>query len=461
MWDKTFGGGDDDVINGLSIDNFNNLYLSGCFYETINFGGGDRICNYVEACSFTAKLDDVCNYRWDYYPSYTKEDNVTSYSSYAGNSIKNDVLYNTYTIFSTNIVNIDFGGGRRDRMKYAIVKLDADGKYMWDRYYKSEDNQYSAHIRKLIIDNMNNCYFTGDIAYGVDFGGNKYDKYDALSLFIVKLDNNGNYLWDYSIVSDCAIHMMGTTIDNNNNIYITGFYRGQIEFEDTNTNTMNMDNIFVIKIDTNGKYVWNYVVSAYNNFFVNDITVDNESNSYIVGTYSNYRNIDLGGGFKKESEGKDISDTNPAMFVVKLDNNGNYVWDYYIYNENDYSTGITPTSIDIDSKNNIYIGGEIKGLYWDFGGGERFSEGDDGYRIFVTKLNPEGKYVWDYVAGDGSDIAFVNDMVVNSMDNIVVAGGFSYRSIDFGGGVRKNRGCHNDIFLLKIGENDEKINVNY
>ena len=84
-------------------------------------------------------------------------------------------------------------------------------------------------------------------------------------VFVIKLDPAGNFLWAKRMGGNYNDDGFSLTTDASNNVYVTGFYSGIIDF-DPGPNIFNLVSYglpglgslegFVQKLDANGNFVW-------------------------------------------------------------------------------------------------------------------------------------------------------------------------------------------------------------
>jgi hypothetical protein len=227
-------------------------------------------------------------------------------------------------------------------------------------------------------------------------------------------------------------------VDNAGNILIVGRTSGAV---DLGGGPILPNSLFMAKLDADGHHVWS---KGFQNSAgtCRSVAVDSSGNVFATGFF--YDSIDFGGGpFSAAGNGV------PAMFVVKLDGNGNHLWSKP-YGESSYpptpgDTGYGP-SLAVDSAGDVLLSGFFFSAV-DLGGGSLPSAG--GSDLFLAKLSGlDGGHVWSQRFGDGGDQYSVR-VAVDGMDNVVVAGGFA-GAMDFGGGSLPSAGT-SDMFVAKLG----------
>ena len=101
----------------------------------------------------------------------------------------------------------------------------------------------------------------------------------------------------------------GIAIDSSNNIYITGYSKGDL---DNNTNSGRSD-AFLMKFDSGGSKQWTKLIGTSSDDIANDIIIDSSNNIYITG-YSN-GHLD-----------NHTNTGNSDIFISKYNSTGNKQW---------------------------------------------------------------------------------------------------------------------------------------
>ena len=279
-------------------------------------------------------------------------------------------------------------------------------------------------IRAISVDSSKNAYTTGIFNNTADFGGGDVTSNGSNDMFVVKLDSNGSFQWVYTAGGSGGDGAYDIETDSSGNSYITGVFSGTVNFGSGNvTSAGNSDDIYVVKIDSDGNFQWVYTAGG--TVFGNSsslkydsgrgIDVDSSGNVYITGIFDTV--VDFGGG-NVSSNGKDI-------FVLKLDTDGNFQWVYNVLSSgNDYANSITT-----DPSGNTYTTGYFSNTA-DFGGGDVTSNGSND--MFVVKLDSNGSFQWVYTAG-GTGVDELHAIAIDSSDNVLTTGYFS-NTVNFGGG---------------------------
>src|SRR5690554_5632760 len=74
-------------------------------------------------------------------------------------------------------------------------------------------------------------------------------------------------------------------VDNQGYTYITGYFRETASFGDIILTSEGENDIFIVKLDVNGNYVWVKSAGGEEEDFARDIAVDSQGNVYITGGF--------------------------------------------------------------------------------------------------------------------------------------------------------------------------------
>jgi uncharacterized protein (TIGR02145 family) len=383
----------------------------------------------------------------------------------SGNGIAVDSSGNVYTT-GTFFGNVDFDngsdsyflntGGSNIRGAF-VLKNDSNGNFIWAKMMPNADGWY------LSIDGQGNIYTSGFFYNTVDFdpGASTYNISGGgiATLYIQKLTINGDFVWAKSVkVDGLTPHNMAYTCDALGNSYLTGAYYGTKDFDPgvgvfnmSSSGTSSDGNVFVLKLDNTGLFVW--AKSFYSNSACTGtgIDVDNQGNVLISGSFSNV--TDFNPGSSSFSLGSPI---NTAVFLTKLNANGQFVWAKTICDANSgsYEAGF---SVEINMNDEIYVLGKSYGTVDFDPSASVFNltlSGSGG--TFISKLDQNGIFIWakslknTFSEGIPDDIK--NKIITDPFDNVYVASNYT-NTVDFdpGPGVfNLTPVAYNDAFLLKL-----------
>jgi len=350
---------------------------------------------------------------------------------------------------------------------------DPDGLYYWHTFFGADDTGDGPGIdtgENITADDNNNLFITGYSEYHWK-GPSDQDPLNngEGGMFALKLDSSGRYIWHtFYGRAVWSNEDRGNCIrlDNNNDIYIAGYsnnsWNGPGNQAPLNEHSVKNDfqnhDLMVLKLDSDGEYIWHtfygtviptncgdmYVDNADDEGF--GISFDNDLNVYVAG-----RSVDSWQGpsgekplaaFKPEG----CNGTN--VFILKLDSAGNYEWHTFV----GLADPGSESDIRIDDEDNIYVTGTSPESWKGPQGQDPFH--DTGYGgVFVAKYNADGVYEWHSFWGSSSSDS--GGMAIDK-DNNVYLTGYSVISWEGPSGrdplhdLSYNQGNARDTFILKL-----------
>lgn len=304
------------------------------------------------------------------------------------------------------------------------------------------------------VDDAGNLYLAGkftDIA-DLDPGPlNQYVTYLEGSLFLMKLNSNGNLVWVRNFGSH-YYNLPQICLDDNNNIFFYASFWGTEDFDpgpDTTYLTSNTNNndFFISKFDTDGNFLWVKQIMVYSlDPLVNaqQISITPQNNFIITGNFTGLIDFDPGPGVTMLDAGMGYN-----SFVSHYDNNGNLITATLIPSCDYHST-----VAGVDSLNNIYVAGTYTCAYLsaDTGSASVIVSNVGSGDIFISKIDSNGNYKW--LKSIGSEQFDSNvDMVVNDAGTIYLTGNLADTTdIDPGTDTVLGR---NGIFVLSLNANGD------
>ena len=150
----------------------------------------------------------------------------------------------------------------------SICALNAQVDLIWGKQFGTDKDEKT---RNLIVDSSGNIYIVGKTK-GI-IGTENFGKNDG---FITKIDSAANIIWSKQIGSVGDDELSHVTVDETENIYATGFIN----------DSKNNQDVLVIKLDTDGNIVWQKQFGTDSTDVGGNIIVDTNGEIYITGTTS-------------------------------------------------------------------------------------------------------------------------------------------------------------------------------
>lgn len=347
LWSKRFGDVYAQTSQSIATDGSGNVVITGFYGGSVDFGGGPLTSL---ACGnlFLAKFDANGNHLW------SKSFGDTLCSSEDGMWVATDGSDNVVVTAEFD-GTIDFGGGTltsAGSLDIAVAKFDANGNHLWSKNFGDADFQIPQSVA---TDGSGNVVITGYFGGSVDFGGGPLTSAGGADVFVVKLDAGGSHLWsknfgdaDYQISSSIAT-------DGSDNVVITGYYLGVIDFGGGPLTSAGGYDIFVAKLDAAGNHLWSKSFGDAGYQFSQGVATDTSGNVVITGFFPG--TVDFGGGPLTDAGNYDV-------FVAKFDSNGNHLWSQRFGDANtQYGYGVAA-----GGSGSVVLTGYFYGTV-DFGGG--------------------------------------------------------------------------------------------
>lgn len=283
-------------------------------------------------------------------------------------------------------------------------------------------SSYSDYGYDVATDSYGNSYITGSFCGTATFGSVTLTVTGSIlytDIFLAKADSSGNWLWAISAGGTGHDNGYDIAIDAAGNCYVTGTFRETAAFGITNISSAGYADIFIAKADANGIWLWAKRGGGTDIDWGNGVAADDDGTCYITGYFAGTADF---GAASFTSRG------NYDIYAAKLDTNGNWLWATQVGSQSeDYALGISS-----DGNGNAYVTGyfytgTISNIcYFD----AIELQSDNGYDIFVAKVNSIGTWQWAKKAGgDSHDYSYA--ISTNSSGTSFITGRHQTTS-DFG-----------------------------
>jgi hypothetical protein len=350
-WLRTMGGNGTSIdMDAFATDANGNVYVSGYFFGTLDFDGTAGTDIHSSAAGafdiFLTKYDSAGNYQ------FTLTFPGTSFFN-LGKSITTDAAGNIYLCgYFSGDVDFDptagqvqlYGAGFKDIF---IAKYTSNGLLQWVKQIGNADDQTAFD---MAVSASGSLYITGSFDGTLDFnpgsGVNNFISQGNSDIFILKLDNAGNYIWNKQIGNTDIDEGHKLTLGVNDEIYVTGFFGWTVDFDPgpamSTLTSAGSDDIFILKIDTTGSFEWARSIGSGN--LDEGIDIRTLANGDVC-TYILFRDaadVDPGNGVNFFTpSGTGYSD----LALVSLDSLGVYKWAEHIGGDcNEYGGKMALTS---------------------------------------------------------------------------------------------------------------------
>jgi hypothetical protein len=287
QWSKGFGSTSFD--NGLSVavDGSGNVFVTGYFTGTVNFGGTDLVSSGGTQDIFVAKYNSSGTHQFS--KRFGSTSNDYGYGAAvdgSGNVFVTGRFGGTVNFGGTDLVG---SGGTQDIF---VAKYNSSGTHQWSKNFGStgidDGNAVAA-------DGFGNVFVTGHFSLTVNFGGTDLVSVGNDDIFVAKYDANGVHQWSKSFGSTSFDDGNAVAADGSGNVFVTGQFGGTVDFGGGNLVSAGSNDIFVAKYGVGGAHQWSQHFGGTSSDGGNDVAVGASGNVLATG-FSFSSTVDLGGG---------------------------------------------------------------------------------------------------------------------------------------------------------------------
>jgi hypothetical protein len=338
-----------------------------------------------------------------------------------------------------NIIMVGQTGIGPQRTEMSLIKFGGDASLIWSNIYGDSG---SFHPEGIAVDGENNIIMTGFFKGRLDFGGDIFFGSDE-TIFLAKFDASGNHIWSHVYGGSYWDRGYEVCVDGEDNIFFTGSFVDTLDFGSAILTSTWGDDVFLAKLDTDGSHLWSksFGSSQSNESqYGKAMDIDATGNVILMGYFEN--TVDFGGGTLTSSS------SYIDMFLAKFDTGGNHLWSKVLGDTSFAMVG----DVTVDETSSI----TITGSYFDsidFGGGMHIVVGWTD--IFLAKFDSNGTYLWSHSFGDTLEDEGMG-LDTDGAGNIVVAGKV-FGTVDFGGGPLLTGPGYEDAFIAKYDQDGNHI----
>jgi len=415
LWQNTIGGNKADICYAIQQTNNGGYILGG----SSNSGPtGDKSEQVVGNFDYwICRLDQNGNVMWN----NTIGGNKIDYLSCIRQTADGGFILGGE---SQSKISGDKTANCRGDYDYWVVKVDQDGIVQWDKTIGGNKKDYLYSIQQT----SDGGYIVGGYSQSGISGDKTQASRGDYDYWVVKLNSTGSIVWDKTIGGNNGDFLYSIVPTSDGGYLLGGTSGSKISGEKTQDQYGYTD-YWIVKIDQYGNVLWDKTIGGSDEDYLYCVKKVS-TGGFILGGYSE-SNIS---GTKTENCKGDYD-----YWIVKVDNNGNVVWDKTIGGSgSDELLSLQPTT----------DGGYILG-----GSSESNISGDKTENSFglsdywVVKLDQNANVVWDKtIGGDDEDDLFA---IQQTTDGGYIAGGYSESNIS-GNKTENGQGLY-DYWIVKLG----------
>lgn len=406
VWSKTFGGSDFEEIHGVIATQDGGFIVVG---DTKSSNGDITDKRFA--------LEDI------WLTKYNSDGNLVWSKTYGGS--QDDIGYSIVENLDGSLVVAGYSKSSDGEVPsnlgmhdFFIFKTDAQGNLIWK---KSHGYMSHDHAHKIIQTSDGGYFVVGFVDYaGLGKFSNPNEVMHGVGEFYgIKLDSNGNKLWD-KYFGGTQNDRVFDVVEANDGGFVMAGYSESNDFDVTDNN--GSYDYWVVKVNLIGDLVWkkSYGGSELDQAFG---IAKNINNTYIITGTSN----SMDGNISSNNGANDI-------WVINIDDNGKLLWE-----KSFGGSGFdTSNSIRMISNGNFLISGHTRSM----DGQITENKGQNDFWAFT--ISPNGKLLWQKTFG-GSSFDFAYDAVELKDKGFVIAGQTESNDFD----ITTNKGL-SDLFIVKV-----------
>ncbi len=424
LWTRSFGGDGPASALAVDVDEANNIYVTGSYEGTIDFGSGP-VTSAGDTDIFLVKLDAGGSHLWS--QSYGDPDHDVAEAIAVDSS--------TGYIFLTGSfrARLDLGGGDLtssgdDDIFLAQFKT-AYGTHTWSRSFGAGGLDSG---QGLSVDSAGHVVVTGTCKGPIDLGGGPLSGPGGSDIFMAEYDVSGAHEWSRLLGGPEEDRGLDVEVDDSDDILLTGYFVDVAHLGGGSLTSNGLEDVFLARYDSGGGHIWSRSFGGPGEDRGTALVSNAMQEVFLTGSY--HDQVDFGGGALESNGSSDI-------FLAKFKATGSHLWSQH-FGSDDPDCG---SAIAADAASNVILSGFLQGLVWLGGDGVH---GDyNSPDAFASGYDTNGTQIWgDAFGGRGFDT--VRDLAIDGSGNVIIVGA-KHGSVDFGGGPLGFAG-NDDIFVAKF-----------
>lgn len=309
QWARSIGGPFIDRSNAITTDDLENIYVVGEFTDTVDFDPSNGVDLHITnggIDAFLQKFDPNGNVLWTKSFGGTGIEKLNSIELNSADEIIVGGNFDGTTDFDPDVgvtIKTSVGPG----MNFFVSKFSLSGAFDWVQTFGGTGWSW---LLDLTIDNNDNIISTGYFANIVDLSNDSTVLFTSngwADLYVQKLDSDGNFLYGTSLGNWAWEQGSSVTTDFDNNIYVTGFFEGIVDF-DPGTGTYLLDSgseldqdsiksdFFILKLTETCNFLWAGETNSDEDFVESGASITRDMSGGILacGTYETECDFSLG-----------------------------------------------------------------------------------------------------------------------------------------------------------------------
>jgi hypothetical protein len=314
MWSQGFGGTGDDFVNDVDTDAGANIAMTGRYFGSIDFGGG----NLVSAGgndAYLVKFNAAGGHSWSQRFGSTSNDE--------GQRVAFDEL-ERIVVCGDFRNTVDFGGGNiasNGTADIFLAKYGITGIHIWSQGFGGTSTESA---QGLDIGEDGTIALTGSFRDTVDFGGGNLVSNGSRDVFVAAYDTDGGHKFSTGFGSTSTDEGTGVAVDPDGNVYLAAWFRETLDLGGGPIGSGSEEDIALVMYTAEGAHRWSAAYGT-GTAVPLGIALDDVFNTVITGYY--VTSINFGGGNFPSAGSNDIFIARlgppPEPFIASVADIGN------------------------------------------------------------------------------------------------------------------------------------------
>jgi hypothetical protein len=394
-WQSACGGTNDEVLYGLGQAPDGGFLLAGTSFSGI--GGNKTTAGFGGSDGWIMRMNTNGAALWDRTFGGTADDGVFAVHQAPGGGY----ILGGFSASSTNGNKTSQPFGARD---FWVIRMDETGIKLWDRTYGGSRDDILYAI-EATPDGGFLC--AGESASAVS--GNKTNAgYGGIDYWVVRIDANGNKLWDRAYGGTGDDICYGLQVLGDGGCVLAGTSDSGIG-GNKSTSGYGAKDFWVLRLDPGGNKLWEVTLGGTGDDGANSVSIlQTPDGGFLVGGDST---SDPGSGKSSPSYGLE------DFWVVKLDANSGKLWERSFGGSgSDYLTSMTRSS----DGNYVLAGGSESPP-----GEDKTSPNLGLVDLWLVCIDAGGNKLWEQSYGGTGEDGFYNATIVPTKSGGLMLGGDS------------------------------------
>ncbi|MES2377281.1 MAG: gliding motility-associated C-terminal domain-containing protein [Bacteroidota bacterium] len=418
-WVSGMGGAGGNAISTImKVDAQNNMYVMGTFSGTVDFDPSSGVKNLIA----TGSSSD------SFIAKYNSSGGLVWAESFGGsgtdqpNGLDLDINGNITLTgqFDSQPMDANPGAGVSNLTAAGkdafIIRLDNNGNFLWA---KNISGTGTENGQKIVSDASGNLVAVGQFQSNISIDGAGIALKGTTDGYVVKYDAAGNVIWKFSLgAAGSDNSVISAVTDKNKNTTISGYITGTVNFDPLGPvfNVSGNNSMFIAQYDPSGMLLWVNVILG---------TVPG-ANYNINLALDAQNNIYMDGAFSSPVNFGSATPLTPKgtqdIFIAKYNQNGIAQFYKSIGGSGSY---INNYGLVVSPDNNLYISGYFTGtIDFDFSAGVANVKDHGTQDMFLAKYDTNGNYKWAFGQGNSCTNNLARAVAVDANNDILLSGSF-------------------------------------